>query len=132
MLARTPFRTPNSIIDEIKLARSVADTDDDIGAAMGEMIAVAFGEGVVNQHRDEKTLEFFNQMAAPTALDLEAVLEEMYRELLIASSVTTVTLFSRQRLAYFPLKSDTAVRRSFRCRTSASCPPRTFASSRTT
>jgi hypothetical protein len=109
MLARTPFRTPNSIIDEIKLARSVADTDDDIGAAMGEMIAVAFGEGVVNQHRDEKTLEFFNQMAAPTALDLEAVLEEMYRELLIASSVTTVTLFSRQRLAYFPLKSDTAV-----------------------
>jgi hypothetical protein len=109
MLARTPFRTPNSVIDEIKLARSVADTDDDIGAIIGEMNAIAFGEGVVNQHKDEKTLEFFNQMCKPTALDIETIFEEMYREFLIAASVTTVTIFSRQRLQYFPLKSDEPV-----------------------
>jgi hypothetical protein len=111
MLARTPFRTPQSVIDEIKLARSVADTDDDIGAVIGEMIAIAFGDGVVNQHRDEKTLEFFNLIMGPTTteMDLETVLEEMYREYLIAASVTTLTVFARQRLQYFPLKSDTPV-----------------------
>jgi hypothetical protein len=109
MLARTPFRTPQSVIDEIRLSRTVADTDDDVGAIIGEMIAIAFGDGVVNQHRDEKTLEFFNQMTAPTALDLETVFEEMYREYLIAGSVTTVTMFTRNRMQYFPLKSDTPV-----------------------
>jgi len=109
MLARTPFRTPTSVIDEIRLARTLADTDDDTGAAMGEMIAIAFGEGVVNQHRDEKTLEFFNQMTAPKAMDLEHVLEELYREYLIAASVTTVTLFTRKRMQYWPLKSDEPV-----------------------
>jgi hypothetical protein len=109
MLARTPFRTPSSVIEEIKLARSLADTDDDIGAIIGEMNAIAFGDGVVNQHRDEKTLEFFNQMSAPTAMDLETVLEEMYREFLIAASLTTVTIFSRQRMQYWPLESDVPV-----------------------
>lgn len=109
MLARTPFRTPNSVIEEIRLARTVADTDDDIGATIGEMNAIAFGDGLVNQHRDEKTLEFFNQMTAPTGMDLAGVFEEMYRELLIAASVTTLTLFSRKRMQYWPLKSDTPV-----------------------
>jgi hypothetical protein len=109
MLARTPFRTPSSVIDEIRLSRAVADTDDDIGAAIGEMIAIAFGEGVTNQHRDEKTLEFFNEMTKPTAMDIETVFEEMYREFLIAGSITTVTLFTRQRLQYWPFKSDTPV-----------------------
>lgn len=109
MLARTPFRTPQSVIDEIRLARTVTDTDDDIGGIVGQMIAIAFGDGVVNQHRDEKTLEFFNQIAAPTAMDLETVFEEMYREFLIAASVTTVTLFGRQRMQYWPLKSETPV-----------------------
>jgi hypothetical protein len=109
MLARTPFRTPSSVIDEIRLARTVADTDDDIGAAIGEMNAIAFGDGLVNQHRDERTLEFFNQMTAPQAMDIESVFEEMYREYLIAGSVTTLTLFSRQRMQYWPAKSEIPV-----------------------
>jgi hypothetical protein len=109
MLARTPFKTPASVIDEIKLARSVADTDDDVGGIIGNMIAIAFGDGVTNQHRDEKTLEFFNQMTAPTAMDIETVFEEMYREFLIAGSITTVTIFGRQRMQYWPLKSETPV-----------------------
>jgi hypothetical protein len=109
MLARTPFRTPRDVIEEIKLARTVTDTDDDVGGIMGQMIAIAFGEGVVNQHRDETTLEFFNQIAAPTGMNLEMVLAEMYREMLIAASVTTITLFTRKRMQYFPLKSDIPV-----------------------
>jgi hypothetical protein len=109
MLARTPFKTPGNVIDEIKLARSVADTDDDVAGALGMMNAIAWGEGIQNHHRDETTLEFFNQFTAPTAMDLEAVLEEMHREYLIAASVTTLTLFARQRLSYYPLKSDTPV-----------------------
>jgi hypothetical protein len=110
MLARTPFRTPSNVIDEIRLARSVADTDDDIGAIIGNMNAIAFGDGVVNQHRDENTLEFFNQITAPTGMSLEGVLEEMYRELLIAAQVTTLTLFARKRMQYWPLKSSEPVR----------------------
>lgn len=109
MLARTPFRTPRSVMEEVKLARSVADTDDDIGAIIGEMIAIAFGEGVVNQHRDETTLEFYNQMTGPTGMDLVSVFEEMYRELLIAGQVTTLTLFGRKRMQYYPLKSEVPV-----------------------
>lgn len=109
MLARTPFQTPRSVIEEIKLARAIADTDDDVGATMGMMLAVAFGEGLQNHHRDESTLQFFNQMTAPTGMNLESLLEEMYREYLIAGAVTTLTLFTRQRMSYFPLKSDEAV-----------------------
>ncbi|MFL5861069.1 MAG: zinc ribbon domain-containing protein [Solirubrobacteraceae bacterium] len=104
MLARTPFKTPSSVMEEIKLARSVADTDDDIGGIIGGMSAVAFGDGLQNQHRDEQTLEFFNVMTSPVNMDLETVMEEMYREFLIAASVTTVTIFSRQRIQYWPLK----------------------------
>lgn len=109
MLARNPFRTPRDVIEEIKLARTIADTDDDAGGIVGEMIAIAFGEGVVNQHRDETTLEFFDQIAAPTGMNLEQTLGEMYRELLIAGSVTTVSLFTRKRMQYYPLKSDIPV-----------------------
>ena len=109
MLARTPFKTPGNVIEEIKLARAIADTDDDVAGTLGGMLAVAYGEGLQNHHQDETTLEFFNQMTAPTAINLESLLEEMHREYLIAGSVTTVTLFTRQRLKYWPLKSDEPV-----------------------
>src|SRR3954454_15992454 len=42
MLTRTPFRTPSNVIEEIKLARDVADTDDDVRATMAQMIATAY------------------------------------------------------------------------------------------
>jgi uncharacterized protein (DUF983 family) len=109
MLARTPFRTPSNPIQEVQLARTVADTDDDVGAAIGELLAIAFGGGLMNQHSDEKTLEFFNQICEPTGLDLETTFEEMYREYLISGSITTLSLFLRQRLSYFPPKSDSPV-----------------------
>src|SRR5215831_494538 len=109
MLARQPFKTPGNVIDEITLARTVADSDDDVAATIGLVSAISFGEGLTNHHRDETTLEFFNQMTAPTALDLVSVMEEMYREYLIAGSVTTLSIFTRQRMSYYPLKSDEPV-----------------------
>lgn len=109
MLARTPFKTPANVIDEIRLARSVADTDDDVGATLGLMIGLALGEGLQNHHKDETTLEFFNQMTGATGMDLEGTVEEMYREFLIAGQVTTLTLFTRKRMSYVPLKADEPV-----------------------
>lgn len=109
MLARTPFKTPGNVIEEIKLARSIADTDDDVAATIGQCLALAYGEGLQNHHRDETTLEFFKQMTAPQGINLESLLEEMHREFLLAGQVTTLVLFTRQRMKYFPLKSDTAV-----------------------
>jgi predicted RNA-binding Zn-ribbon protein involved in translation (DUF1610 family) len=105
MLARTPFRTPSNVIEEIKLARSVADSDDDVAAALGNMLAIAYGSGLMNQHRDEATLEFFNQIGNPKNMDLEATFEELHREYLIAGSVTSLSLFMRQRMSYYPLKA---------------------------
>lgn len=109
MLARTPFRTPRNVLDEIRLAREIVDTDDDVGAVIGLMLAVAYGEGLKNQHRDETTLEFFDQMTAPTGMDLETMFEEMHREFLVAGSVTTLNLFTRKRMEYYPPKSDKPV-----------------------
>lgn len=109
MLARTPFKTPGNVIEEIKLARSIADSDDDVAGTLGMMLALAYGEGLQNHHRDENTLQFFNKMTAATAMDLESTMEEIHREYLIAGAVTTVSLFTRQRMSYYPLKSDTPV-----------------------
>lgn len=100
MLSRTPFRTPTNIIDEIRLARHVADTDDDISAVIGQCIATAFGEGMQNQHQDEATIQFFNEIAK--GMNLDMALKELYREYLIASSVTTISLFQRSRLNFSP------------------------------
>lgn len=100
MLARRRFTTPSNIIEEIKLARDMAERDDDIGATIGMMLSVAFGEGMANFHKDEKTAGFFNDWAADVNLD--GVFKEMYREYLIASSVTTISLFTRQTLTFTP------------------------------
>src|SRR5207237_3328340 len=71
MLAREPFKTPGNVIEEIKLARQVADSDDDIRATIGQMIADAYGEGMQNLHEDEKSLAAFNQIAGHDILNLD-------------------------------------------------------------
>lgn len=98
LLARRAFRTPANILDEIKLARDLAERDDDIAAVMGQMVALAFEGGLRNQHRDEKTKALFNAIARE--MDLMMVAHEMYRELLISSQINTTTLFTRERLEY--------------------------------
>src|SRR3954452_12481726 len=93
MLAREPFKTPANVIEEIKLARQVADSDDDIRAVIGQMIADAYGEGMENLHEDEGTLALFNKIAGNDILNLDQLNRELYREWLITGGVTTLSLY---------------------------------------
>jgi hypothetical protein len=58
------------------------------------MIATAFGDGMQNQHADEKTVLLFNKICGPVAsggLNMDRLLKELYREYLISSSITTIS-----------------------------------------
>lgn len=94
LLARTKFQTPANVYDEIKLSRELAERDDDVRSAVGMMIALAFSDGMENQHPEEKTVTLFNGLARH--MNLDGVLKQMYREYLIAYQVTTVSLFTRR------------------------------------
>lgn len=104
MLNRRSFRVPASVLEEICLARSVADTDDDVGSTIGMMVATAFESGMQNTHEDEVTIALYDEMAAHAHLDY--VFGDMYRELLISSSVTTVSLFVRESMQFQPDGAD--------------------------
>lgn len=107
MLNRSPFRAPSSVMDEIKLARMVAETDDDVAAAIGQAYATAFRDGMENQHTDEQTLRLFNRIARDANLD--RVFKELYREYLISASINTLTLYSRKRLSFTPAGTEEQV-----------------------
>jgi len=98
MLARRAYVTPTNVIDEIKLARSLAEKDDDVAAVLGQAIALAFGEGMEHQHKDEKTKAIFDVIAREG--DLDAVMAELYRELLISGQINTAVLFTRESIEY--------------------------------
>lgn len=98
LLARRSFTTPTNVVDEIKLARSLAERDDDVAAVIGQLVALAFGEGMENQHRDERTKAIFDAIARDA--DLDMTLAECYRELLISSQINTAMLFTRDQIEY--------------------------------
>lgn len=98
LLARTQFRTPVNVIEEIKLARELAERDDDIGSTIGSMLAMAFADGMENFHEDEKTVAIFNAACREANMDL--VLAELYREYLISAQINSVSLFTRTTLDY--------------------------------
>jgi hypothetical protein len=100
LLARSKFRTPANVIDEVILARDMAERDDDVAACLGAMLAIAFGEGMQNTHEDEMTVAIFDEIAKNA--DLDAVLCELYRELLIAGAVTSVSLFTAEQFTFRP------------------------------
>src|SRR4051794_30892442 len=99
-LARTKFRIPASVFEEIGLARDLSITDDDVSETMGAMLAVAYEGGMQNFHEDERTVGLFNEIAREANLD--QVFKEMYREYLIAAQVVTISLFTRSRLSFVP------------------------------
>jgi hypothetical protein len=100
MLARPKFKAPSNVIEEIELARDLADRDDDVAAALDFMVAAAFGEGMENFHEEERTVAMFNEVAKNANLDL--VLKTMYREYLISQQVNTVSLFTRKQVEFRP------------------------------
>jgi hypothetical protein len=110
MLTRTPFQTPANIRDEIKLARELVERDDDIAAVVGQMQAIAFGDGMENHHSDEKTVALFNEVCRNADMDL--ALMEMYRELLISSQINLATLFTREQFEFTLNGSDVVQQQS--------------------
>lgn len=109
MLARTPFRVPKDVIEEIVLARQVADADDDVAATIGQCISTAYTEGVRHLHEDERTKRLFDEIGKADQLGIEAVLAELHREYLVSGQITTVTAFQRSRIGYFATKGEERV-----------------------
>jgi hypothetical protein len=114
MLGRSPFRTPSNVIEEVRLARQVSDTDDDIAATLGQAIADAFGSGMQNQHEDEQTVALFNRICGPVingGINMDSLLKELYREYLIAGSINTISLYSRKRYNFTPRGTTSKVQK---------------------
>jgi hypothetical protein len=100
LLARTKFRVPTTVFEEICLARDMSIADDDVSETIGAMLAVAYEGGMQNFHEDERTVGLFNEIAREANLD--HVFKEIYREYLIAAQAVTVSLFTRSRLSFAP------------------------------
>lgn len=98
LMARAEFRSPNNVHEEIRLARYLAERDDDVGAVLGEMIGLAFSQPPIAHHKDERTQAAFGEINH--SINIEGFFAEMYREWLIASQVTTGMLFSREQIDY--------------------------------
>lgn len=98
LLARRQYQTPTDVLDEIKLARQLAERDDDVGNAIGSALAIAFSDGFESYHEDDKTTQLYNGVTR--VMGGSALLKEMYREYLIAGSVTTVGFPVRQQVPY--------------------------------
>ena len=100
VLTRSPFTTPGNVMDEIRLARSVTDADDDVRAVVDQMVHSAYRDGMENHHPDLTTVNVFNAIAKHMNLDL--ALKEMLREYVIAAQVVTLSLFTRSRISFNP------------------------------
>lgn len=94
MMARSKWRPPRNVIEEITLARDMAERDDDISAAIGAILAAAYHGGYQNQHPDEQVEHTFEEMCEEDT-GLLHVLHEMHRELLISCQLNTVKIFVR-------------------------------------
>lgn len=100
LLARSEFRVPTNVIEEMRLARDLAERDDDVASVIREMVAIACGEGMEHIHADEKSTAIFNAVARNANLD--HVFKEMYREYLTCGQVTTASLYTRENLEFTP------------------------------
>lgn len=104
LLTRPKFRVPTSTMEEIILARDLAERDDDVAATIGAMVALAFGEGMQNAHEDEVTVAMFDKIARKAKL--LGRLKEAYREYLIAAQCTIATIMVRESISFTPMGAD--------------------------
>jgi hypothetical protein len=104
LMTRPKWKPPSNLIEEIVMARELADRDDDVAATIGAMTALAFGEGLQHSHRDEVTVAMFDEIAEKAQVALK--FKEMYREWLIAHQVTTAVVFRREQVSFVPMGAD--------------------------
>lgn len=93
LLARSEFKVPSNIIDEIRLARDLAERDDDVRSALAWSVASAFKDGSKNFHMDDRTRALFDEMWEEG--NISHALKDMYREYLISAQINTVSLYTR-------------------------------------
>jgi hypothetical protein len=110
LLARSKFTTPTDVIGEIRLARDLAERDDDVSAVLGSMLAIAFSDGMDNFHRDEDTVAVFNKLSREARMD--HVVQEFYREWLISGQINSATLFTRTTISYLPSGREKPIEKS--------------------
>jgi hypothetical protein len=110
MMARSKWRPPRNVIEEIAIARDYVERDDDVGNAVGAILAAAYHGGYSNQHEDEQVEHTFGEMSED--IGLSSVLHDMHRELLISSQINTVTLFTRETYAIRPENVTRVISRS--------------------
>lgn len=104
LLTRPKFRVPTSIMEEIVLARDLAERDDDVAETIGSMVALAFGEGMQHAHPDEVAVAMWDKIGRKAKMIL--AFKEMYREYLIAGQVTTATVMTRETISFTPQGAD--------------------------
>lgn len=106
MMARGKFRPPQNIIDEIRLARELAEKDDDTAATIDMLVAAAISDGYLNQHPDEQVEHVFDKITED--MDLPSVIAELYREYLVTAQVNMLSVFVR---ANYEIKPEDVSRR---------------------
>lgn len=104
LMTRPKWRPPSNIVEEIMMARELAERDDDVAATIGMMQALAFGDGMQHAHTDEITVAMFDEIADESGILMK--FKEMYREWLIAHQVTTAVVFSPQPVSFMPQGAD--------------------------
>jgi hypothetical protein len=104
LMTRPKWRPPSNIIEEIVMARELADRDSDVAPTIGMLQALAFGEGMRHSHRDEVTIAQYDKIAHKARI--LGKLKEMYREWLIAGQVTTATIFEPAQISFTPMNAD--------------------------
>lgn len=104
VMTRPKWRPPQNIIEEVCMARELADRDDDVSATIGAMIALAFGDGMQHSHRDEVTVAMFDEIA--TEAGVLQKFKEMYHEWLIAHQVVTAVVWRQAQVSFVPMGAD--------------------------
>src|SRR5487761_9942 len=104
MMTRPKWRPPGTIIEEIIVCRELADRDDDVGATIGKMTALAVGEGMQHANRDEVSVAMFDEIAKKGRI-LQRF-KEMYREWLISYQVTPAVVWEQKPISFVPMGAD--------------------------
>jgi hypothetical protein len=104
LMTRAKWHPPQNIIEEICMARELAERDDDVAATIGMMVALAFGDGMQHAHRDEVTVSMFDEIADEAML-IEKF-KEMYREWLISHQIVTAVVYRRDSVSFTPMGAD--------------------------